>query len=288
MDRDEVARELYRLDPGEFVAARTSRVKQARAAGDRELATEIGALRRPTVAAWGVNLLADGAPEQLAELLDVGVALAEAQRRPAADRLRELAGRRRTVVAALARRAAALAADRGRTLSDAALREISETLQAALADSEVAEAVRTGTVATASSYSGFGPVGPVLTAVPEPATEPTVETVAAQPVRGTELDSAASALATARTAAAEARAAVDTLRAEASRNAAEHAELEAQITALRAELSTAQDRRRFLAAAEAATRKSLQQAEAELHKAELHLARSEQQSGTGGSPRADS
>ena len=58
MDLDTVADELYRLDPGDFVEVRKARVAQARKAGDRELANAIGQLRKPTVVAWTVNLLA--------------------------------------------------------------------------------------------------------------------------------------------------------------------------------------------------------------------------------------
>jgi len=47
-DLEAAARELYALAPEEFVAARTRLVREARAAKDRALATEIGALRKPT------------------------------------------------------------------------------------------------------------------------------------------------------------------------------------------------------------------------------------------------
>lgn len=52
MNLDDVADELYGLDPGEFVAARSARVEAAREAGDRALATAIGKLRKPTTVGW--------------------------------------------------------------------------------------------------------------------------------------------------------------------------------------------------------------------------------------------
>ncbi len=55
---DEIVRELYVLPPTDFVAARNELVRQARAAGSREIAERLQHLRRPTRSAWLVNLLA--------------------------------------------------------------------------------------------------------------------------------------------------------------------------------------------------------------------------------------
>ena len=55
---DEIVRELYVLPPTEFVAARNELVRQARAAGSRDIAEQLQRLRRPTRSAWLVNLLA--------------------------------------------------------------------------------------------------------------------------------------------------------------------------------------------------------------------------------------
>ena len=55
---DEIVRELYVLPPVDFVAARNELVRQARAAGSREIAERLQRLRRPTRSAWLVNLLA--------------------------------------------------------------------------------------------------------------------------------------------------------------------------------------------------------------------------------------
>nr|NKW56837.1 hypothetical protein [Prescottella equi] len=45
---DQVADELYALDPSGFVAARTTRVAEAKASKDREAATAIARLKKPT------------------------------------------------------------------------------------------------------------------------------------------------------------------------------------------------------------------------------------------------
>ncbi|MBM7367226.1 hypothetical protein [Gordonia hydrophobica] len=156
MDIDEVADELYGLDPADFVAVRSERVAQARADGDRELAREIGLLRKPTMVGWAVNVLARESADDLAALLEVGDALREAQRALSADQLRSLDKQRQQVVRGLTRRAAALAADHGRTLSENSSREVGQTLGAAMADPQFGEQVRLGRVISAVQHAGFG------------------------------------------------------------------------------------------------------------------------------------
>lgn len=154
---DEVAAQLYGAPPEEFTAARTEAVKAARAAGDRDLAREIGALRRPTVGAWLVNLLAHRRPDLIADLLALGTALRTAQRNLRGDELRELSVQRKAMVAALAREARALAVAEGRGVRDTLpLAEVEATLVAALADDEVAEQVRFGRLVKTVEYAGFG------------------------------------------------------------------------------------------------------------------------------------
>ncbi|WP_280398954.1 hypothetical protein [Nocardia carnea] len=165
MTVDEVADDLYGRPPGEFVAARDEQVKAARAAGDKHLAAEIAALRKPTVAAWTVNMLVRAAPEEVAALLRLGEQLRTAQRELSGAQLRSLTRQRRQVVDALAERAGEIAAEHGHPVTAAVLRQVGETLTAALADPEVAGRVRAATLASAASYAGFGPVGPDLAVV---------------------------------------------------------------------------------------------------------------------------
>ncbi|MFZ2174352.1 MAG: hypothetical protein WAW17_10000, partial [Rhodococcus sp. (in: high G+C Gram-positive bacteria)] len=80
MTLDDVADELYGLDPGEFVEARKARVAAAKQDGDRDLATAIGKLRKPTTVGWLVNLLARQLPHEIDSLLALGEALRDAQR----------------------------------------------------------------------------------------------------------------------------------------------------------------------------------------------------------------
>lgn len=54
---DAVVRELYGVDPGEFVATRGEHAARARERGEKNLAAEIRKLRKPTTAAALVNRL---------------------------------------------------------------------------------------------------------------------------------------------------------------------------------------------------------------------------------------
>ena len=171
----QVADELYGLPPSAFIQARDERADQARAAGDKDLAAAIRKLRRPTVSAFVVNLLAREAPGQVDELLELGASLREAQQALAGDRLRELSAQRRRLVTGLAQEARRLAEQAGQPLAAQAEREVQETLEAALADPAIAEAVRSGRLTTALSYAGLGASVDVHGAVavwPEPVDQP--------------------------------------------------------------------------------------------------------------------
>ncbi|MQA86415.1 MAG: hypothetical protein GEV03_17720 [Streptosporangiales bacterium] len=158
MDLETVVGELYGLRPEEFVAAREERAKQARSDGDRDLARRIHELRKPTMSAWAVNLLVRERAEDIDRLLDLGERLREAQSALQGDELRTLSRQRTQVVSALARQGRRLAHEAGHPIGEAAEREVAGTLEAALADPDAAEAVRSGRLATALSYSGLGAV----------------------------------------------------------------------------------------------------------------------------------
>jgi hypothetical protein len=157
---DELVERLYTAAPDGFVAARAEAVAAARAAGDAAAAREIARLRKPTVAAWLVNLLANRRPELMAELVELSDALRSAQRELRGPQLRELSVQRRAAVNALVGEAKALAvaADPRMTAGKLPLAEVEATLNAAFSDAEVAEQVRSGRLVRAASYAGFGEV----------------------------------------------------------------------------------------------------------------------------------
>lgn len=287
-DLDSVADALYGLDPGDFVAARSEFAAQAREAGDRELTAAIGRLRKPTVAAWMVNLLARERADELAALLDIGSALRTAQRRLSGSEMRKLSEQRRRVVAALERDAGRLAADRGRTVSESALREVGRTLNAALSDPDIGEQVRQGRLDAIVESDGFGDLSAMpltvvrggseeddeddRTAVGKPARkskgerEPTEREKAEQAAREAEIDEAAAALDSAHSAAEEAREAASAAEQELARH-------EDEVAELRAKLEHAEQQRTFARRAAAEAKKRVVAAERAVSAAEADLAR---------------
>ncbi len=169
MDLDEVADELYGLPPGEFVAARTEAARRARTAGDRALAGGIGALGRPSTAAWACNALVRDRPDEIAGLVELGDLLREAQESLAGDELRALGTQRSRLLAALTRQARVLAARLGHPISDAVAGQVEQTLRAALADPAAGEALLAGRLTGPLSYQGMGlGARPDLRVVPPP------------------------------------------------------------------------------------------------------------------------
>jgi hypothetical protein len=157
---DDLVERLYAAPPEGFVAARAAAVAAARQAGDRDTAKRFGALKKPTVAAWLVNLLALRRPELLDELVELAAALRSAQRNLKGDQLRELSTERRRAVSALVAEARRLAveADPSVSAGKLPLAEVENTLTAALADTDIAEQIRSGRLIRAVSYAGFGEV----------------------------------------------------------------------------------------------------------------------------------
>lgn len=152
---DEIVRELYALPPTDFVAARNELVRQARAAGSREVAERLQHLRRPTRSAWLVNLLArDSAAMQ--RLSTLGRALRDAQTELAYPDFRNLAEQRRQLIADLMERVRVHAEEAGVRPSGAVLAEVETTLQAALVDLAGAMTIRNGRLVRPLSHSGFG------------------------------------------------------------------------------------------------------------------------------------
>ncbi|MBL7254819.1 hypothetical protein [Paractinoplanes lichenicola] len=154
---DELIQRLYESPPEGFVAARTAAIDDARKAGDRATAKRLAALKKPTVAAWVVNLLALRKPELIEELVELSSSLREAQRGLDGAALRELTNQRRQVVSALVTAASKLARAEEPALK-LPLGEVEATLTAALAEPDIAAQVRTGRLIRAATYAGFGEV----------------------------------------------------------------------------------------------------------------------------------
>jgi hypothetical protein len=154
----DAADRLYALVPGEFTAARNELAKAAKAAGDRTLGDELARLTKPSTAAWGVNMLVRHRSAEIDQLLELGRTMRAAQENLDSDTLRTLGTQRRAVIGAMAKQARILARELGQPLGDPAVEEIEHTLQAAMADTQAAAAVRTGRLLRPLTTVGFEPV----------------------------------------------------------------------------------------------------------------------------------
>jgi hypothetical protein len=156
----DIGDELYALPPADFTGARDSQVVEARQSGDRATAAELAALKRPSVSAWLVNLLALRDPAALDRLISLGESIREAQGSVPPQQLRDLSAQRRSALEAVVARAQALARESGAAEpSRAHLAEVESTLSAAMADESAAALVRSGRMLKPVSYSGFGQEG---------------------------------------------------------------------------------------------------------------------------------
>ncbi|MBB5960299.1 hypothetical protein FHS29_006922 [Saccharothrix tamanrassetensis] len=162
---DRVADELYALPPARFTAARDAHARAALDRGDKALAKEVSALRKPTQAAWALNQLARYHAAELAEAVALGEQLRAAQEELRGSVLRELGTRRRVVVAALVRLTEELAADCGTPLGPDAVQQVRSTLTSALADAVLAARIRAGRLVRPVEQSGFGPLSETATPV---------------------------------------------------------------------------------------------------------------------------
>ena len=234
-----VADELYALPPAQFTAARKEAAAAARTDGDRELAGRIGALRKPSVAAWVVNQLVRREATQMGQLLTLGESLRQAQAELDASALRELSRQRRQVTAAVTAQGRGLAEGLGVKVGDQVARQVEETLHAAMVDPDAAKAVRTGLLSEPLSSTGVGSfdVGLVVADAAALGREQAPEGVPGDgaPALSVVPDNT-QALAEAEEVAAEATAEADTAREKAGKAGRRVAKAEARVLQLQAEL----------------------------------------------------
>jgi hypothetical protein len=169
--------DLYALPLERFTPERDALAKELAAAGDRDGAARVKAVRKPLVAAWAVNVLAREDPGGIRELLELGDTLRSAHRRAVSggdvEPFREATDERRRLVRDLTRRAEAIVARVGGATGSAA-DAIADTLEAATVDEQTGELVRAGRltkpVRPPATFAGAGLR--VLEGGPAPRPEP--------------------------------------------------------------------------------------------------------------------
>lgn len=153
-----IAGRLYGLPLAEFTAARDAESRALKDAGDSALATRVKRFKKPSAGAHLVNLLVRDGAALLEDLRDLGGRLRAAQADPDPGRLRALDQERRTLVARSVSAATAIAARDGGRATDASLRDVEQTVWAAVVDPGGFATMRAGLLVRALSPSGFGSV----------------------------------------------------------------------------------------------------------------------------------
>lgn len=150
----EIADELYGLPLAEFTPARDARAKKLKGT---DLAATVKALRKPSTAAWVVNLLVRRETEQVEQVLAVGEALRAAQASMSAEDLRALTRQRRQLTAAVTTQARRVAREAGTRVTEAVAGQVEATLTAAMVDAGCAQAVRSGLLVAPLATTGVEP-----------------------------------------------------------------------------------------------------------------------------------
>jgi hypothetical protein len=157
MDPDQ----LYGLPLDRFIAERSALVKALRADGQREQAAEVGALRKPSVAAWAVNQLVRTQRRAVDALFAAGDALRDVQAEVMAGRqdaqsLRDAAAEERAAVDVLIEAARGLLTSEGDGLSSTVVDRVADTLHAAALDDEARAEVDEGRLERELRHVGLG------------------------------------------------------------------------------------------------------------------------------------
>lgn len=154
----EIAGRLYGLPVTEFTAARDAESRSLKDAGNSALAGEVKRLKKPAAGAHLVNLLVRADSALLDDIGDLGSRLRAEQGDPEPGRLRALDQERRSLVARSVKAAAAEAERGGARATAASLRDVEQTVWAAVVDPGGFATVRAGLLIRPLSPSGFGSV----------------------------------------------------------------------------------------------------------------------------------
>jgi hypothetical protein len=147
----EIADRLYAGPAEGFTEARNA---AAREVDDKSLAAQVKKLKKPSVAAWSVNLLVRRESAQIDSVLELAESLRAAAEALDGDELRALTRQRRQLTTALASTARSLAHEAGVRLTGPVVEQVEGMLNAAMLDPVAAKAVRTGRLLSAFTSTG--------------------------------------------------------------------------------------------------------------------------------------
>lgn len=166
----EVADRLYAEPLPDFTPGRDAAAKEIGSGdgADKALAARVKALKKPSIAAWALNVLVRRESAQIDQVLELGESLRAAAESMSGEDLRALTRQRRQLTNALAGTARDLAREQDVRLTSAVIDQVEGMLTAAMLDPVAARVVRSGLVITAFTSTGVSEIDvDAVCAVPE-------------------------------------------------------------------------------------------------------------------------
>jgi len=161
----DIADRVYAAPAADFTVSRDA---EAKACPDKDLAKQVKSLRKPSVAAWAVNLLVRRESDQIDQVLALAASLRAAAESLDGEELRTLTRQRRQLTAALTQTARDLVREYDVRLTGAVADQVEGMLNAAMLDPVAAAVLRSGLVVTAFTSTGVSELDvAAVCAVPE-------------------------------------------------------------------------------------------------------------------------
>lgn len=154
----DAARAIYAAPLPDFIGVRNEQARELRKNGDTETAQQVAAFKKPSAAADLVNRLVRHEPELTDEIDELGARLRAAQVDADAAALRALDKERRDLVGRCVTAARDHARAAGKAATDATLRDVEQTVWAAIIDARAGATVRAGVLVKTLSAGGFSEV----------------------------------------------------------------------------------------------------------------------------------
>ncbi len=164
MNLPESAEVLFELPPEDFTAERDRIAKDLKKQGEDESAAVVKALKRPSVTAYALNLVARQHAGLVDDLLKADEDLRGARSRGAMD---DAKAARQKAISAITSKATSILGDQDRPITAQVRERLTETLLAVATDDETRAGLKAGRLLREAEGGGFG--GPVTAfdAVPE-------------------------------------------------------------------------------------------------------------------------
>lgn len=164
MNLPESAEPLFEVAPEEFTAERDRIAKELKKQGDDDAASAVKSLKKPSITAYALNLVARRHSELIDELLEADEKLRTAKSRAEMDAAK---GERQKAISSITGKATSLLEEQERSVTAQVRERLTETLLAVATDDATRELLKAGRLLKEAEGGGFG--GPVTAFEESPA-----------------------------------------------------------------------------------------------------------------------